>query len=76
MIETHEDVVLAALALPAEARAELVERLLSSLDSVEQAGVDAAWAEEAERRIDQLDLGQATLIPGDKLIEELQSRYK
>jgi putative addiction module component (TIGR02574 family) len=76
MIEAHDDVVSAALSLPPELRAELAERLLSSLDNAEQAGIDAAWAEEAERRIEQLDQGKVNLIPGDALIIELQTRCK
>lgn len=76
MIESDEDVALAAMALPAEARAELAERLLKSLDGPEQAGIDAASAEEAERRIAQLDRGDVKLIPGDDLLTELQRRCK
>jgi len=76
MTEAHEHVVSAALALPAEVRAELADRLLSSLDSAEQVAIDAAWGEEAERRIDQIDRGEVRLIPGDELITKLQNRCK
>ena len=76
MIKAHEDVVSTALALPAEVRAELAERLLSSLDTADQTGIDAAWAEEAERRIDQIDRSDVTLIPGDALMTELRARCK
>lgn len=40
-----------ALALPAEARAMLANRLLESLDGPAQKRIDALWAEEAERRM-------------------------
>ena len=76
MIEAHEHVVSAALALPAEVRAELADQLLSSLDTPEQVAIDAAWGEEAERRIDQLDRGEVKLIPGDELIAKLRNRHK
>jgi len=76
MIEAHEAVVSAALALPVEARVELAERLLNSLQTPEQGEIDSAWAEEAERRIDQVERGEVKLIPGEPLITELQARYK
>jgi putative addiction module component (TIGR02574 family) len=74
MTQTHEGIASAALALPPDARIELAERLLSSLDLPEQAAIDAAWAEEVERRIDQLDRGEATVIPGDILMAKLRGR--
>jgi hypothetical protein len=76
MIEGHEQVISAALALPAEVRAELADRLLNSLDNATPAGIGAAWADEAERRIEQLDRGELTLVPGNALITALQSRCK
>ncbi len=76
MIEAHEAVVSAALALPVEARVELAERLLNSLETPQQGEINAAWAEEAERRIDQVEGGEVKLIPGEALITELRARCK
>lgn len=76
MLKTHEEVAAAALAMPIEARAELADRLLSSIDAPDQASIDAAWGAEAERRIDQLDRGEVSLIPGDDLMAELRKRVK
>lgn len=42
----------AAMKLTPEETARLAEELLASLDAPNQAGIDAAWGEEAERRID------------------------
>ena len=41
-----------ALALPPTERAELVDRLLTSLDANSQKRVDELWAQEAEDRLD------------------------
>jgi putative addiction module component (TIGR02574 family) len=76
MIKEHNSVASAALALPPEARAELAEILLNSLDGDAQAAVDTAWRDEVERRIEQLDRDEVKLIPGDALMEELRNRCK
>ncbi len=41
----------AALSLPVEARADLVERLLDSVECQTSREVDAAWAKEAKARL-------------------------
>jgi putative addiction module component (TIGR02574 family) len=65
----------AALKLSSEERARLAEELLSSLDAPDQAAIDAAWAEEAERRIDALDAGKPT-IPAEDVFRELERRRR
>ena len=45
--------------LPAADRVELVERLLTTLDRPDPA-IDAAWADEAERRLDAYERGETT----------------
>jgi len=76
MTRTHTEVITAALALPPAVRAELAEELLNSLEDQEQQAIDTAWADEAERRIDQLDNGAATLLPGDQVIAKLRNRFQ
>jgi len=76
MTKPHEEVATAALALPPEARAELAERLLSSLDDTNQPALDAAVVEEIERRIDQIDRGEVTLLPGDEVMARLRARFE
>ena len=48
-----------ALSLPQEDRAEIAARLLESLDDGDREGVDAAWAQEIDRRCDALDNEEA-----------------
>jgi putative addiction module component (TIGR02574 family) len=76
MTKAHTEVISAALALPPEVRAELAEELLNSLGNSKQAAIDAAWADEAEHRIDQLDRGGAALLSGDDVIAKLRDRSR
>ena len=59
-----------ALALPPEERAELADRLLSSLDPPSQRRIDELWAEEVEARLDAYDRGEMEAIPAEKAIAE------
>ena len=65
-----------ALSLPADARISLVEKLLSSLNLPTQNEIDRAWAEEAERRVSQIDSGKVKLIPGRKVFERIRQKYQ
>ena len=55
-------------------RAELAGLLLESLESEPDADVEAAWAEEVERRIRQLDAGEVKTIPWDQVRAQLHAR--
>lgn len=73
---SFESVLKSALELSVEERAMLVDRLLQSLDTHNQAEIDKAWAEEIERRIREIDEGKVDLIPGEQVLAELRSRFK
>ena len=55
------------MALPPEARAEIAEQLLASLNPA-QADVDAAWEAEIERRVREVEEGRVELVPHDQTI--------
>jgi putative addiction module component (TIGR02574 family) len=55
-------------------RAELAGRLLDSLESERDEGVEAAWAEEIERRIRQIDSGEVKTIPWEEVRAKLYAR--
>jgi len=65
-----------ALSLPSDVRVVLVERLLESLNLPTQAEIDRLWAEEAERRISQIDQGDVDLIPGDVVFAKIRQKYQ
>jgi len=54
MTQETQNLLQKALALPENERAELAGNLISSLDSVVDQDVDAAWEQEIVRRADEL----------------------
>ena len=66
MSEIPADLLAAALRLPEDAREELADRLYESLGPPDAGDVDAAWAEEIKRRIDDLESGRAKAIPWEQ----------
>jgi putative addiction module component (TIGR02574 family) len=65
-----------ALSLPSDARMSLVEKLLASLNLPTHADIDLLWAEEAERRVLQIDKDDVTLIPGDEVFAKIRRKYQ
>lgn len=63
-----------ALALSDKERASIAGSLLESLDAPADEGVEAAWAAEIGRRIDELDSGKAKTVPWEELRARTLSR--
>ena len=55
-----------ALSLAPEERAQLADRLITSL--FDDQGIEAAWAVEVERRVKNIESGRAQLIPAAEAI--------
>jgi putative addiction module component (TIGR02574 family) len=62
------------LALPPEARAAIAGSLLESLNAPADEGVEAAWSEEIERRIEEIDSGKVQMIPYEEVRRRLAAR--
>ena len=60
-----------ALNLKAAEKAELIDKLLSSLDSPDK-GIDKLWAKEAESRIDAYEQGKIKTVT----LKEVLEKYK
>jgi putative addiction module component (TIGR02574 family) len=72
MTEEASDILKRALALPTEARAAIASSLLESLDeSPADEGVESAWSEEIQRRIEEIDSGKVQLIPYEEVRRRL-----
>jgi len=56
------------LALPAETRVELTERLVASLADDIPAEIQRAHIDEVRKRIAQVESGEVELIPGDEAL--------
>jgi putative addiction module component (TIGR02574 family) len=64
-----------ARSLPPEERIRLAEELLSSVqDSDEE--IEAAWAEEIKRRLEEIESGTAKLIPAEEVFAEIRLLLK
>lgn len=67
------DLMTEAVSLPLEERALLVDSLLQTLNSADEAN-SAAWLAVARRRLDDLDSGRVTTIPGGEVFERVRQR--
>lgn len=56
--------------LPPDDRSRLVDLILQSLEEPPTGDIAAAWDREVQRRLDQIDRGEVTLIPADEVFAE------
>jgi putative addiction module component len=71
---TNEQVKNEALKLKPEARAELAEKLLRSLEDLTDDELTQLWAEEAVRRDEDLDSGRASMRDADDVFKDARAR--
>jgi putative addiction module component (TIGR02574 family) len=65
-----------ALALPVDQRLALVDALRGSLNSPIDPQLERLWADEAERRVAQIESGEATLVDGEEAFSRLRAKYR
>jgi putative addiction module component (TIGR02574 family) len=71
-----ESIMKEALELPREARAQIAERLLESIDFEEPFELSDEWRAELVRRGREIDEGTAELIPADRVLKEATKRLR
>lgn len=71
MTPQSERVLRDALALTPTDRAELVEQILASFEFPPRKDIDAAWAREAEARIDAYERGEIKTVPAEEVFREI-----
>ena len=76
MAANFDDIMKDALSLPPGARAMLADHLLESLDTENQKRIEAVWAEEAERRMQEIREGKVQPIDGELVMKELRARRR
>ena len=74
MMLTYQDVANEAMKLSPEERMNLAEKLWTSVDTPE--AIAAAWDVEIERRLAQIDSGEAETYPADEVIAELRAKLQ
>jgi len=67
-----EQIAEEALALPSEARVLLADRLVESLDSVEDEKIHRLWAAEALRRRDEVRSGRVKTISSNEALKRVR----
>jgi putative addiction module component (TIGR02574 family) len=73
MTARTEQVLSEALSLPPSERAQLAERLFSSLD-ISQEELDRLWAQEANSRIDAYDRGDIKAVSANDVFKNISRR--
>ncbi len=70
MVNTDE-LMSVAESLPVDIKIELIEGLIASLNP-NRKDIDELWAEEAEKRINELKTGEAKRVPGEEVFREIR----
>ncbi len=65
-VAVPDEILKKALTLKPEQKAELIDKLLSSLDKPDEE-IDELWANEAESRIDAYEQGKIKAVPLEKV---------
>ena len=74
MANSVEDLAQEVLALPPEARVALVDRLVQSLDPLENEELRRLWAAEALRRRDEVRSGQVQTVSAEAVADRVRQR--
>ncbi len=65
---TVEQLAEQAMNLPTEARVQLADRIVESLDPTELNRIDRLWGAEARHRLDEILQGRVETIPGGEAL--------
>lgn len=65
-----------ALHLPREERAQLIRRLVLSLESPSEEELRSDWLLEARRRAEELDSGSVQAVSGEEVIQKAKALIK
>jgi len=63
-------------ALSLEDKTDLIRSLIAELDGPADAGVEAAWLQEAQRRHREVVEGKVQPVPGERVFANLRARLK
>ena len=76
MSDRGTEILNEALSLPPGERAEIAERLLSSLDIPDRQRIDALWAGEAEGRLDAYERDEIKAISAEHVFVQVGLKTK
>jgi putative addiction module component (TIGR02574 family) len=64
------EVLKSALSLPVDDRAALAEKLLASLDDLDEQEAERLWAKEAQRRLEEYRAGRAGAVDAHEVADK------
>jgi putative addiction module component (TIGR02574 family) len=59
--------------LPIDIKTQILERILYSINPTQEK-IDRLWANEAEKRVKEIEADKVSTIPGEKVFEEIRKR--
>lgn len=65
-----------ALSLDVRDRAALAQRLLASLDELNEEEAERLWADEAQRRLEELRAGRARSVPAEEVARKAERLFR
>ena len=68
---TTEDLIIMIDSLPIDIKTQLVERILTSLQPI-QKDIDRLWAEEAEKRVNEIREKKVKLIEAEEVFNDIK----
>ena len=74
MTPQSQQILREALGLPPIDRAELVEQILASFEFPARQDIDAAWAQEAEDRIDAYERGEISSSAANEVFKDVDQQ--
>ncbi len=69
-----KDLIKEALSLPVEARAQVADSILRSMNPPE-AEIDKKWIKTAKQRLSELRSEKTASVPGDEVFNKIWKRY-
>jgi len=73
MMIKADEILSMAESLPLDLKTQLIDRLLESLNPSPQE-IEALWAEEAEKRVEDIKTGKVKPVSGESVFREIQER--
>jgi putative addiction module component (TIGR02574 family) len=72
---TKDQILAEAMSLEPSDREALAEELLTTVDYPTRGAVDAAWADEIDRRLAEYDSGKVQAVSPDQMFRRLREKY-
>ncbi len=70
---SFDELVAEVKKLSLEERAALAKVIVESLGELSEAEIEALWVQEAERRLDELEQGQATEVSAEEVLRRARA---